>query len=55
MPTSDDSDLTAAERALLADPGDLRGGYAPRDGVAEPDQAPTDPASPAGPPPAEAG
>ena len=55
MPTPDDSELTPDERALLADPGDQRGGYSPRDRVAEPERAPTDAASPAGPPPTESG
>jgi hypothetical protein len=37
-------ELTPHERALLLSPGEFRG-YSPRDGIAEPDVAPTEPAS----------
>jgi hypothetical protein len=42
--SSDEPELTPYERELLADPGGVRG-YAPTDGVAEPAQGPSEPAS----------
>ncbi|MFJ5291214.1 hypothetical protein [Streptomyces sp. NPDC088348] len=44
-PRKPQPELTPAERALLADPGEPRGGYMPHDGIPEPAQGPSEPAA----------